>query len=218
MKKCDQCQRFKPNIHQPGGVLNPLFSPWPLAQQDLDIVDPFLKAAGNKRYLLVGTNYFTKWVETEPLANIRDVDAKKFVWKNIVTQFGVPRTLISDNGLQFDSKSFRRYYFDLKITNRYFTPAYPQGNGQAETINKVIVNELKKRLDDTKGRWVEELSRVLWTYRTTPRRLIGETPFSMTYGAEAVIPLETSFPTLRTISFNPSSNDELLEKSLDFIK
>ena len=168
--------------------------------------------------MLVGTNYFTKWVETEPLANIRDVDAKKFVWKNIVTQFEVPRTLISDNGLQFDSKSFRRYYFDLKITNRYFTPAYPQGNGQAEAVNKVIVNGLKKMLDDAKERWVEELSHVLWMYRTTPRRLIGETPFSMTYGAEAVIPLETSFPTLRTISFNPSSNDELLEKSLDFIK
>ena len=58
---------------------------------------------------------------------------------------------------------------------------------------------------------------VLWTYRTTPWRSIGETPFSMTYGAEAVIPLETGFPTLRTSSFNQSSNNELLEKNLDFI-
>ena len=52
--------------------------PWPFAQWGLDIVGPFPKVAGNKRYLLVGTNYFTKWVEVEPLANIRDVDAKKF--------------------------------------------------------------------------------------------------------------------------------------------
>jgi len=74
---------------------------------------------------LVGTDYFTKWVEAEPLANIRDVDAKKFVWKNIITQFRVPCTLISNNGLQFDRKSFRRYYYDLGITNRYSTPAYP---------------------------------------------------------------------------------------------
>ena len=58
---------------------------------------------------------------------------------------------------------------------------------------------------------------VLWTYRTTPRRSTGETPFSMTYGAEVVIPLETGFPTLRTNSFNPSNNNELLEKSLNFI-
>ena len=73
-------------------------------------------------------------------------------------------------------------------------------------------------LDDTKGRWVEKLSHVLWTYRTTPRRSTEETPFSMTYGVEAIIPLETRFPTLRTSSFNLSSNNELLEKSLDFIE
>ena len=161
VKKCDQCQRFAPNIHQLFGVLNPLFSLWPFARWGLDIVGPFPKAAGNKRYLLVGTNYFTKWVETEPLSNIRDADAKKFIWRNIVTRFRVPRTLISDNGLQFDSKAFRRYYCELGIANRYLTPAYPQENGQAEAINKVIINGLKKRLDDAKGRWVEELLHIL---------------------------------------------------------
>ena len=80
------------------------------------------------------------------------------------------------------------------------------------------MNGLKKRLDDTKGKWVEELSHILWTYRTTPRRSTRETPFPMTYGVEAVIPLEIGFPMLRTSLFNPSSNNELLEKSLDFIK
>ena len=106
----------------------------------------------------------------------------------------------------------------MEITNKYSTPAYPQGNGQAEVINKVIVSGLKKRLDDAKGRWVEELPHVLWTYRTTPRRSIGENPFSMSYGAEAVIPIETSFPTLRTQSFNLNDNDKLLERSLDLIE
>ena len=112
---------------------------------------PFPKAVGNKKYLLVGTDYFTKWVEVELLANIRDMDEKKFVWKNIITRFGVPYVLISDNGLQFDSKMFRRYCSELGITNRYSTPAYPQGNGQAEVVNKVIVNGLKKRLVDRKS-------------------------------------------------------------------
>ena len=168
--------------------------------------------------MLVGTDYFTKWVETEPLANIRDVDSKKFLWKNIVTRFRIPYTLISDNELQFDSKSFRRYCCELGITNRYSTPAYPQGNGQVEAVNKVIVNRLKKRLDDTKGRWVEELPHILWTYQTTPRRSTGQTPFSMSYGVEAVIPIETGFPTLGTQTFNPNDNDRLLERSLDLIE
>ena len=146
------------------------------------------------------------------------MDAKKFVWKNVVTRFGVPYSLISDNGLQFDSKSFRLYCSELGITNRYSTPAYPQGNRQAEAINNVIVNGIKKKLDDTKGKWVEELPHVLWTYRTTPRRSTGETPFSMAYGAEAVIPLKTSFSTRKTSSFSPNSNDNLLERGLDLTK
>ena len=63
-----------------------------------------------------------------------------------------PHTFISDNGLQFDSKAFRRYCYDLGITYRYFTSAYPQGNGQVEAINKVIVSGLKKKLDNAKGK------------------------------------------------------------------
>ena len=151
--------------------------------------------------MLVGIDYFTKWVETEPLTDIKDMDVKRFIWKNIVTRFGVPHTLISNNGLQFDSKTFRKYYSDMGIKNRYSTPAYPQGNGQAEAVNKIIVSGIKKRLDDAKGRWVEELPHVLWTYRTTPYRSTEETLFSMIYGVEAVIPLETGFPTMRTNAF-----------------
>ena len=56
VRKCDQCQRFAPNIHQPGGILNPLSNPWPFAQWGLDIIDPFPKALGNKKYLLVYTD------------------------------------------------------------------------------------------------------------------------------------------------------------------
>ena len=173
---------------------------------------------GNKKFLFVCTDYFTKWVEAEPLANIRNVDVKRFIWKNIVTRFGVPNVLILDNGLQFDSKAFRKYCSDLGIKNRYSTPAYSQGNGQAEAVNKVIVTGLKKRLDDAKGRWVGELPHVLWTYRTTPRKSTGETPFSMTYRAKAVIPLENGFPTMKFSAFTSDGNNELLKNSLDLIE
>ena len=93
-------------------------------------------------------------MEVEPLSNIRDVDAKKFISKNTVTWFRIPHTLFSDNGLQFDSKAFRSACCEMGIRNRYLTPFYPQGNKQAEAINKVIVNGLKKRLDEAKGKWV----------------------------------------------------------------
>ena len=115
------------------------------------------------------------------------MDVKKFVWKNIVTRFEVPDSLVSVNRLQFDSRAFREFCCDLGIKNRYSTLAYPQSNGQAEAINKTILNGLKKRLDGVKGRWAKELPNVLWAYRTTPKRSTGENSFSLTYGAEAMI-------------------------------
>lgn len=183
----------------------------------MNIVGTFPRAVRNRRWLLVGTNYYTKWIKAEPLSNIRDMDAKKFIWKNIVTRFRIPRTLTLDNELQFDSKAFRRYCYELGIRNKYSTFAYPQGNRQAEVVNKVIVNGLKKRLDKAKGRWVDELPHVLWTYPTTPWRSTGETPFSMTYGFKAIIPLEMGFPMLMTSQFDPNENDQLLQDSLDLV-
>ena len=97
--KCEQCQKHAPLIHQPAGHLNPISSPWPFAQWGLDILGPFPRATGNHRFMLVVVDYFKKWAEAEALANIRDVDVKKFVWKTIVTRFRVPDSLISDNGL-----------------------------------------------------------------------------------------------------------------------
>ena len=77
---------------------------------------------------------------------------------------------------------------------------------------------LKKRLDDAKGKWVDELFHVLWTYRTMPRKSTRETPFSMTYRAKAVIPLESGFLTLRTNQFGIEENNCLLLNNLDVVK
>ena len=74
---------------------------------------------------------------------------------------------------------------------------------------------LKKMLDDTKGKWVDELPHVLWTYRTTLQRSTGEAHYSMTYEAEAIIPLESRFPTFRIDQFNVEKNNRLLLDNLN---
>uniref|UniRef100_A0A2N9HLQ7 Integrase catalytic domain-containing protein n=1 Tax=Fagus sylvatica TaxID=28930 RepID=A0A2N9HLQ7_FAGSY len=205
-------------FHQPAAELLPLVSPWLFAQWGMDLVGPLPKETGNRRWLIVATDYFTKWVEAEPLANIRDKDSIKFVWKNIITKFGIPKTIISDNGTQFTSKPFMKYCSELGIRNVYNSPAYPQSNGQAEASNKTVLDGIKKRLEDAKGRWVEELPNVLWTFRTTPRRSTGETPFSLAYGLEAVIPLEIGLPTLRTSEWEPTRNDLAQSQALDLLE
>ena len=79
VRKCEQCQRHAPLIHQPPDQLNPVNNAWPFEQWELDILGPFPRATGKRRFMLVTVDYFTKWVEAEVLANIRDVDVKKFV-------------------------------------------------------------------------------------------------------------------------------------------
>uniref|UniRef100_A0A2N9HMM7 Uncharacterized protein n=1 Tax=Fagus sylvatica TaxID=28930 RepID=A0A2N9HMM7_FAGSY len=192
VKKCDKCQRFAPSIHQPTASLNPIASPWPFSQWGLDIVGPLPRAPGNRQWLIVATDYFTKWVEAEPLVHITDADSKRFVWKNIITRFGIPQVLMSDNGSQF-------------IRER------TGGVLQQDTFGR---NQETLRKGQREG-WVEELPNILWTYRTTPRCSTGETPFSLTYGVEAVILLEIGLPTIRTKYYDPVTNETSLATDLD---
>jgi len=80
------------------------------------------------------------------------------------------------------------------------------------------VNGLKKRLDGVKGRLAEELPNILWAYRTIPKRSTGETPFFLTYGAEAVIPDKVNLCSARVGGLVPSHNDKLLVESLDSLE
>ena len=95
----------------------------------MDIVGPLPIAAAQKKFLLVATDYFSKWVEVEAYVSIKDKDVTKFVWKNIICRFGIPQAIIADNGPQFDSITSRNFCSKLKIQNLYSTPRYPQSNG-----------------------------------------------------------------------------------------
>lgn len=215
VKKCSKCQLFADKIHQPAQELHPLSSPWPFAQWGLDLVGSLPPASGKRKYLFIATDYFTKWVEAVALASIKDSDIIKFLWENIITRFGIPRAFISDNGTQFDSRKTRQFSSDYGVQWFYSSPSYPQCNGQAEATNKIIVAGIKRRLDEAKGSWLDELHTVFWAYRTTPRRSTGETPFSLAFGMEAVIPTELGLPGLRTEQFEITTNDQILARDLD---
>ena len=135
----------------------------------MDIVGPLPIVATQKKFLLIATDYFSKWVEAEAYASIKDKDVSKFVWRNIVCQLGISQASVADNGPQFDSIAFRTFYSKLKIKNLYSMPRYPQSNGQVEATNKTLLTTLKKRPTEANGKWVDKLLGVMWAYRTTPR-------------------------------------------------
>jgi len=87
------------------------------------------------KFLIIGIDYFTKWVEAEVLATIMKRNVRNFVWKSIICRFGIPKVLVSDNGKKFDNDSFQDFCSQLGIRNHYSSPAHPQANGQVEVTN-----------------------------------------------------------------------------------
>ena len=110
VKACNKCHRFGNLIRQPTEQLTPMTAPWLFAQWGLDIMGPFPMAVRLLKFLVVDIDYFTKWVETEPLATITEKNVRGFVWKNIICKYGIPKVLVSDNGKQFDNDTFRDFY------------------------------------------------------------------------------------------------------------
>ncbi|XP_034689166.1 uncharacterized protein LOC117917050 [Vitis riparia] len=176
---------------------------------------PYLRYLNHSKALYVLAELH-KGVEAEAYASIKDKDVTKFVWKNIICCFGIPQTIIADNGPQFDSITFQNFCLKLNIRNSYSTPRYPQSNRQAEATNKTLIIALKKRLEQVKGKWVDELPGVLWAYRTTPGRPTENTPFALAYGMDAVIPTEIGLPTIRTEAGRQDDANVELGRNLDW--
>ena len=213
-RKFDRCQRLAPILKSPVQDLISISSPWPFAQWGIDIVRPLPIAPAQKKLLLVATNYFSKWIEAEAFSSIKERDVTQFIRKNIVCRLGIPRSVVSDNGPQFYSLVYRNFCQELKIKNLYSTPCYPQSN--AEASNKTLLTTLKKQLDSAKGKWVENSPRYSGLTEQLSCKPIGMSPFTITYGMEAIIPTEIGMPTIRTNTPKQGST-ELMIQDLDTV-
>jgi transposase InsO family protein len=135
---------------------------------------------GGHIYMLVAVDKFTKWVEAAPVTTQDSTPAINFI-KSIVFHFGVPHSVITDNGTNFTSKELKSYCEGLGIKLKIASVAHPKSNGQVEKANGLICNRIKKRLiaplKKAKHAWVDELPSVLWSLRTTLNAATQETPF-----------------------------------------
>jgi hypothetical protein len=147
----------------------------------LDIIGPLRKAPGGYTHLLVSIDKFSKWVEVRPITNLRAEQAVTF-FTDIVYSFGVPNSIITDNRSQFTSRKILEFCDKFHIRVDWAAVAHPQTNGQVERANGMILQGLKPRIFDwlnKSGRkWLQELSAVVWSLRTTPSRATGFTPSS----------------------------------------
>ena len=170
------------------------------------------------KFAIMAIDYFTKWVEVEPLSTITKAKCTSFIWKNIIFRFGVPHFIVTENEKQFDNPALKEMYQELSIRKLFSTPGHPQANGQVEAANKTIKDNLKMKLECLKRAWADELPMVLWAHRTTPKGATGETSFSLVFGTEAVILAEVKLLSYRVENFIEQDNGVALLENLDFLE
>ena len=166
----------------PTNPLKPIQALLPFDKWGVDSIGSFPAASGWRRFLLVAINYFTKWLEAEPLASITEQQVHNFIGKNLITHFDIPRTLISNNRRQFNSGPTRDHYSRFGIHTRFSAVSRPQTNAQSEAANKVVINVIKKSLEGAKGSWIDDLQGVLWSSRMILKETTGHSSFNLVYG------------------------------------
>ncbi|XP_059664238.1 uncharacterized protein LOC132310012 [Cornus florida] len=160
-RRYDQCQQHGLMKHQPAEDLHAMANPWPFAQWGIDMVGLLPKVVEQKEYILLATDYFTKWVEVEAYSSMTHEQVKSFIWNNIIYRFKVPKVIMMDNGKNLDNRSTRKFFAEHRIRMKLAAVSYPQGNGQVEITNRTIFGCLKKRLEKFKSKWYEKLPEVL---------------------------------------------------------
>ena len=219
VRKCLGCQEFANKPHAPASALKTIPLAWPFAQWGLDRVGPLKKSSpGGHTHLLVAVDKFTKWIEAVPITSSTASSAVNFI-RSIIFRFGVPNSIITDNGTNFTAEEFKDFCSEQGIKLNYASVSHPQSNGQVEKSNGLVCKGIKKRLrvplKRAAGAWVEELPSVLWSLRTTPNRSTQYTPFFMVYGAEAVMPCDIKFDAPRVVAYDESEAEEALEDDMD---
>jgi transposase InsO family protein len=215
---CGGCQFYARKTNLPVHALQTIPVTWPFAVWGLDIVGPLRKAPGGYTHLLVAIDKFSKWVEVRPITNLSAERAVTF-FTDIIYRFGVPNSIITDNGSQLTGRKFLEFCDKFHIRVDWAVVGHPQTNGQVERANGMILQGLKPRIFDRlnkSGRkWLKELPTVVWSLRTTPSRATGFTLFFLVYGTEAILPTDLEYGSPRVRSYDEGTNQRAREDLLD---
>jgi hypothetical protein len=155
---------------------------------------------------VVAVEYFSKWIEAKPLATITSVTVQKFFWQNIVCRFGVPKAITVDNGTQFDVETFKEFCDQIGTKIHFASVRHLESNGLVERANDIIMTGIMKLIvNQPKGKWLDELIKVVWSHNTIISRSTCFTPFKLLFGDEVITPEEAKARSIRTAA---SAEDE----------
>eukprot|EP00253_Pinus_taeda_P026620 PITA_26620 len=191
------CQRAGRPSHSDEIPLKPQLFIKPFERWALDFVGPINPPSNQKTYVLVATEYVTKWVEEEALPRAIEESVIQFLL-HIFVRYGLPREIITDGGPQFAGKRIAATLNNYHVQHKMTTPYHPQANGQVESSNKIIEMILKKTVASHRRDWATRLLEALWAYRTTWRSTTGHSPYQLMFEKQPIFPIEFEIQTLRT--------------------
>jgi transposase InsO family protein len=145
--------------------MNSIIKPWQFRGWGIDLIGPIHPPSSKgHKFVLLATDYFTKWVEAIPLKKVTLGNMVHFVKEHIIYRFWIPQTITTDQGTQFTSSEFCDFAEEMGIKLYNSSPYYAQANGQAEASNKIMIKIIQKKIDEKPKKWHSVLNEALWAY------------------------------------------------------
>ena len=161
----------------------------------MDIVGPFPKSDQGKKYVLIISDYFTRWTEAYPISNQEAVTIAETLVKEYICRYGVPQYLHTDQGRNFESKLMKEVCELLGIKKTRTSPYHPQSDGMVERFNRTLEAMLSKYVSDNQRDWDVHLPLVMMAYRSSVHEATTFTPYFMMLGRETCLPVDIMLGT-----------------------
>jgi hypothetical protein len=176
---------------------------------------------GGFNRVLVAIDKFTKWIEVKPVTCPK-ADRVLGLLDELVHRYELPHRIITDLGSNFNNHQFWEYYKNSGIDVQYVLVAHPRANRQVERANGMVLDALKKRLDDaanTKGgKWIKELPNALWGLRTQPSKPTEQSPYFLIYGSEAILPDDVMWDSPAVEQYDEGVSEDSRRVDIDGLK
>ena len=189
-RECLECAKQKAPSKTPVAPLKQQIFGVPLERVAIDITGPFPVSTAGNRYIIVITDYFTKWTEAYPVASVNAEVVADVLVNQFISRFGTPRLLHSDQGRQFESELFQETCRLLGIDKTRTTPYHPQSDGQVERFNRTLKVMLSSYTSENQRDWDLHVPAIMMAYRASPHESTGTSPNFMMFGREVELPID----------------------------
>lgn len=220
---CEFCARRKDPLKTKRAPMEITKSGFPMERIAIDILGLLPITERGNRYILVIGDYFTKWTESHAMPNMEASTVATILVEQVISRFGIPNSVHSDQGKQFESRLFSEMCKLLQITKTRTTPYHPKSDGMIERFNKTLVAMLSAFVNQNHTDWDEHLQYVMMAYRSTEHETTGLTPNMCMLGRETTCPLDLMFEMPQAIRKIPSNEwvwklQEKLESAHTFVR